>query len=115
MIATCPYCGKENDIDLTDIDVEDDYHFLHECSNCGKLFNVTLHVDVTCSVGKCDCQGENHEWELAIAFPKEFSKMRCKHCEEERQLTDEERKQYKIPSKESYIKKLEKLSKESPF
>ena len=115
MIAKCPYCGREHNIDLTDINVEDDYHFLHECVKCCKLFNVTLHVAVTCSIEKCDCQGENHEWELVQTFPKEFSTMRCKHCGEERSLTDKEREEYKIPSKEKYFKELEEFNKQSPF
>jgi len=111
--TTCPYC---NNVDEFDADgFSDDDRSLQECSKCGKVYNIYIKITVDCDCTPCPCQGINHEWELIPTIPKNFTKKRCKHCGEEKELTDEERKQYKIPSKESYFKELEKLSKESPF
>lgn len=115
MITKCPYCGKEDDFDITTTQYADGDRTLQTCNECEKVYNVYIRITVDCDCTPCQCQGENHEWELTPTYPKAFSTMRCKHCGEERSLTDKEREEYKIPSTEKYFKELEELSKQGPF
>lgn len=103
-IAECPYCGYENEIDYEEYhDMED---FIRECDNCGKVFNVHPEVSIYFDTSECQCQGVDHEWELSETYPRCFSKMRCIHCGETRNLTEEEREKYNVETREEYIRQL---------
>ena len=43
---------------------------------------------------------------ISSTYPAEFSTMICKMCGDERELTEDEKTEHKIGSKEDYFKKL---------
>jgi hypothetical protein len=58
---------------------------------------------------KADCLNDGkHDYQLTPTYPEEFSKMRCSMCEDERELTDDERKQFGIGTKEDYFKNIQR-------
>ena len=104
----CPYCGKEIDPDFTDDwdYIYDEELFQKECPECGMVLNVTPHISIDFELEKCECQGENHVWELTKTDPKCCARMYCVHCGEERVLTPEEKIRYNIPSVSDYLMEL---------
>ena len=106
--VNCPYCKNSTFVDLDDINVLAEEPFTTECEHCGKVILVTPSVHITLDADKCQCQGQDHEWEPTQTFPKCFSKMICKHCGEEREPTEEERTKYKLGRKEDYLHSLNK-------
>jgi hypothetical protein len=66
-------------------------------------------ITFSCDTRRADClNGGNHDYQLTNTCPKEFSRMRCSMCGDERDLTNEERKQFGIGTKEDYFKSLNK-------
>jgi len=107
MEMTCPYCGKEIEIDF--YEHEEDETYQHECPFCEKQFVYNVFITFSCDTRRADClNGGNHDYQLTNTYPKEFSKMRCSMCGDERDLTNEERKQFGIGTKEDYFKSLNK-------
>lgn len=96
----CPYCGHGQDINH-----DDGYGFREEevfnqiCNSCQKTFTFTTSIIYHYEVEKADClNGGEHNWEPTHSFPKEYTKMRCTMCDDERDPTMQEREQFKIPS-----------------
>ena len=93
--VTCPYCGHQFDI------CHDDGHGYDEgrqhedtCPQCEKNFVFTTYISVTHKAYKADClNGEPHRLDKSKTYPPQFAVMRCKDCDYERQLTDEEKEQ----------------------
>jgi len=106
----CPYCGAELNVDHDDgRGYEEDVLHQMECGECEKSFVFTTSVSYYYDPGKADCLNDGkHNYELTQTFPTVFSKMRCSMCDDERELTDEERKEYGIGTKEDYFKSLRK-------
>ena len=107
--VTCPYCGYDFDIspdDYENVNIYEEETFHIECPNCEHLLNVIPSVMIDFDVEKCDCNGVNHEWKPTTTIPKCMTKMRCIHCGDERNPTDEEKIKYNIPSVESYFREL---------
>ena len=106
----CPYCRAEVLIDPTDIgEISEDYLYEHECSACEKNFVYTIRIRHTYEAFQADClNGADHDYQLSNTFPRELCDMVCTICDTHRQLTDEERKDYKIGSIQNYLKKLNK-------
>lgn len=105
----CPYCGKDLEVCHDDGDgySEDEKHQMN-CSFCEKEFVFTTSVSYYYDPEKADCLNDgNHDFKLTSTYPREFSKMRCSMCGEEKELTDKERGQFDIGTKESYFKKLD--------
>ena len=108
MDVYCPYCDAAQNIDHYDgFGYEEDVKQEMKCSECKKNFVFTTSISYDYEAEKADClNGENHKYELTHTFPHEFSKMRCKYCDAERELTDKERTDFKIGTKENYFEKL---------
>jgi hypothetical protein len=102
----CPYCNNEISNNFDDYDLISEEPFFIECPDCNKVIKIQSSVIIDVWGEKCDCQLENHEYEFSLACPKCCSTMRCKHCGEERPLTDDERKQYGVETKAEYLKSL---------
>lgn len=89
----CPYCGKEQNIDHDDGQgYEQDTVHQQWCRNCQKYFVFTTYISFHYTVGKADClNGSPHKFEPTYTIPKEYTRMRCVDCDEERAMTEEER------------------------
>lgn len=111
--VTCPYCNKEFEVDTEifehDVEVYDVME-QQECPECGKFVNITRSVRVSYEAEECPCQTENHDWEMSETYPPYLTYFRCIHCGTERKPTEEERREYNIPTKEEYFKQLDNLS-----
>lgn len=85
----CPYCGKT--MDDPDECYEPDVTYEYECPHCEKNFVFTVDYIRTYSEKKADClNGAKHEYEPTHTYPKEYTKMRCKHCDDVRRCTEQE-------------------------
>lgn len=102
----CPYCHKEIVNDLFEENLYSEEPFFIECPHCGKVLEMHSSVSIDVWATKCKCQLEDHEFELQKSYPECCSTMKCKHCGEERELTENERKKYGIQTREEYIKSL---------
>ena len=107
-IIKCPYCGHEFDVDLEGYD-GDDSECEEECPECGKYFIGTLSIDYNLSSEKADClNGGPHKWRLQVGVPKCLMKMECIQCHETRELTEDERKKYRVGTVKDYFDNLHK-------
>ncbi len=110
--VTCPYCGKEFEVDteIFGYAFHDDYDIEQQaCPECDKFVNITRIVSINYEADECKCQTENHHWVLMHTYPLFVSYFRCVHCGMERKPTDDERREYNIPSREDYFKQLDNL------
>lgn len=107
----CPYCGARVNIDHDDgYGMEEGEIFNDVCPKCGKTFVYSTFIIINHDISKADClndEGE-HQWEPTKVYPRAMTKMKCKICGEERDLTSEERKKNNIPTMEEYRKELKK-------
>lgn len=110
MDINCPYCDAELEINHDDgFGYEEDVKHEMECCKCKKNFVFQTSVSYHYEADKADClNGSNHTYELTHTFPKEFSNMRCSGCDDERDLTEDERNTFGINTKESYFESLNK-------
>lgn len=89
----CPYCDAGLEVCHDDGFgyAEDELHQM-ECRMCGKAFVFTTAILYHYSAEKADClNGAPHEYERTHTYPKEFAKMRCTMCGDERPMTEEEK------------------------
>ncbi len=109
MDVYCPYCDAGQEINHDDgFGYEEDITYEMQCSECEKNFVFTTSISFNHEAEKADClNGEDHNYELTHTCPKEYSKMRCVYCTDERELTDEERGRFDIGTKKSYFEKTE--------
>jgi hypothetical protein len=108
MDINCPYCDAELDINHDDgFGYEENVKHQMECSHCEKQFVFSTSISFDYKPEKADClNGKNHKYELSHTCPKEFSKMVCSDCDDERELTNKERTDFGIGTRESYFEKL---------
>lgn len=104
----CPYCGAELDVCHDD---EQGYAegVLHEmqCDECEKNFVFETSISFYYEPEKADClNGSPHRYTITNTMPVEFSKMRCKMCSDERELTEQERKEHNILTLESFWERI---------
>jgi len=94
----CPYCGEENEVNHDDGgNYEENVFHQMECVNCEKTFAFTAMLIFHYTPYKADClNGAPHAYKFRRSYPSDFSKMKCKNCGEERELTGEERIKFKI-------------------
>ena len=104
-MVECPYCEKENEVCHDDGQgYEEDMTNEMQCNYCDKYFIFDTYISYSHTAQKADClNGSNHEYELTPCSPKEFSKMRCRGCNDERELTEQEHKDFNIGTKEEYF------------
>lgn len=101
----CPYCDAELEINHDD-GFGYDENTLHEmeCGECEKNFVFSTSISFYYESFKADClNNQDHTYELTHTVPRAFSTMRCKDCEETRELTDLERERFGIETKEEYF------------
>lgn len=105
MDLKCPYCEKELDINHDDgFGYNQDELHQMECPHCEKSFVFRTSISFYYEPEKADCLNDGkHDYQLTHTVPKEFSLMRCSMCDDERELTDDERVKYNIGTKESYF------------
>lgn len=91
----CPYCGAGQEICHDDgYGYKEGELFQQECPKCERAFVFTTSISFYYEAYKADClNGAEHKFKPTRTFPKEFTKMRCEDCGEERELTEEERKE----------------------
>jgi hypothetical protein len=97
--ASCPYCGKAQEINHDDgYGFEEDRKHEQQCGFCGKYFTYTTSIHYYYETFKADClNGSEHKFKPTMTFPKEYTRMQCTDCEEERMPTAEEKIKYNIP------------------
>lgn len=101
--VNCPYCNAEIDLDLSDGGYEQDT--LHEtsCDECDKNFIYTTSLIYHHDSYAAPClNGEPHSFKRTHVSPKFFTKMKCEYCDEQRELTPEERIEFDIPDSLDY-------------
>lgn len=104
----CPYCNAEQDVDTEYYDGQEDTRYEHECSECKKVFVYTMQTHFTFEPYKSDClNGSQHKYKLTKTWPKEFSRMQCEDCHDERELTEEERVSNNIRTKQEFMDELD--------
>ena len=104
----CPYCEEWQEINHDDGQgyAEGVIH-QQECDNCGKTFVFETSITFYYEAKKADCLNDGeHNWGQLTTYPKCFTKMQCEMCNEERNLTEEERIKHNIPTNEEYLKEL---------
>lgn len=108
MDLECPYCEKELDINHDDnFGYQEGVKHHMECYHCEKSFVFETSISFYYEPEKADClNGSEHDYQLTHTYPKEFSKMRCSMCDDERGLTDEERLKFNIGTVKSYFDSL---------
>jgi hypothetical protein len=108
MDANCPYCDAELEINHDDgYGYSEDGKHEQECRECEKTFTYITSILYCYETEKADClNGGEHRYEKTHTYPTEFSKMRCLMCDKEREMTEEERVDFKIGTKESFFGKL---------
>jgi hypothetical protein len=91
----CPYCGADVEICHDDgYGYKEDEIFQQECPKCEKNFAYTICFHIEHEASKADClNGADHKWKPTRSWPKEFTRMQCNDCGEERKPTEQEMKQ----------------------
>jgi len=104
----CPYCGKPQEINHDDgYGYEEDVKHNQQCDNCDKFFTYTTSISYYYESEKADCLNDGkHNYEKTHTYPNAFTMMECTICGDRRELTDSERKEFNIPTKESYFQSL---------
>ena len=88
----CPYCGADQEVCHDDgAGYSEDERHEHTCSVCDKTFVFTTCISFSYTPRKADClNGTPHDLVLSNTQPRQYSKMRCKHCDYERGPTLDE-------------------------
>lgn len=88
----CPYCGAKQEINHDDgYGYNEDEVYEQCCCICDKIFAYTTSIMFSYEARKADClNGGNHKWKKTITVPRQYTKMRCEDCGEERKPTEEE-------------------------
>ena len=94
----CPYCGVWQEINHDDgYGFEEDVIYEQQCSDCDKYFVYTIGILYVYDANEADClNGSDHDYKPTITYPKEYTRMRCTICDEEREMTDTERLEHGI-------------------
>ena len=108
MDLKCPYCEAELQVNHDDgFGYEEDVKHQMDCDACDRTFVFTTSISFSYESERADClNGMKHSYKLTTTFPKEFSKMACKYCDDIRELTKKERIDFGIGTKQSYFKEL---------
>ena len=108
MDINCPYCEAELEINHDDgFGYEEDVKHQMDCSECDKSFVFNTSILFCYDAEKADClNGKDHNYTLTNTAPKEFAKMRCAECDDERNLSDKERTDFGIGTRQSYFDSL---------
>lgn len=104
----CPYCEHPQDINHDDgYGYTEGVKHQQECEKCGKQFVFETSISFYYEPEKADCLNDGeHDYQITKTTPNCFSKMRCVMCDEERDLTEDEKIEHKIISYGDYLKSL---------
>lgn len=104
----CPYCDAALNINHDDgFGYEEDIKHEMECEKCNKSFVFTTAIIFNYEAEKADCLNDGlHDYQLSHTSPKAFSKMICSMCDDQRELTEDERIINNIPTRQEYFKQL---------
>lgn len=95
----CPYCDAELSIERNEWTCNENVTHHMECPECEKSFVFDTTIIFIFQAHKADCLNEgSHEWEKTVTCPVEATQMRCRVCDEHRELTQEERTGFGIRS-----------------
>jgi len=85
----CPYCSADQEINHDDnYGYDEDTRYPQECTECGKIFVFTTEIILQHEAYKADCLNDSdHKYQATDSIPKEYTKMRCVDCGEERPPT----------------------------
>jgi hypothetical protein len=99
----CPYCEKWQEINHDDgYGYEEGEVYEQECCDCNKTFTYTTSISFYHEAEKADClNGSEHEFEPTRTYPKEYTQMRCKMCDQKREPTEKEWEEILAITKES--------------
>ncbi len=88
----CPYCEADQEVCHDDGQgYAEGVRHEHECSKCEKTFVFETYISLDYKPSKADClNGAEHELVFRNSYPKEYSRMCCKHCDYEKKATPEE-------------------------
>jgi len=88
----CPYCGNYQDINHDDgFGYEEDTAHNQTCESCDKTFVFYTSISFYYESQKADClNGSKHEYLASCTFPRRFTKMACKNCDDKREPTEQE-------------------------
>ncbi len=97
----CPYCNAEQEINHDDgYGFTEDEKYQQDCIVCEKIFTYTTSIIYYYDAKEADClNGAKHDFKPTHTYPKEYTKMRCSMCDEERRPTEEELKEILIKEK----------------
>lgn len=109
--VNCPYCGAGINIEHDGSGYEENIKHEYQCEKCKKNFVYTTSISFYYEAEKADCLNDgNHDWQITSTFPRCFAKMECSMCEESRELTEEERIQNNIETKQEYFHSIKKAT-----
>ena len=108
MDLECPYCKEELEVSHYDgWGYEEGVKHQMKCEHCDKQFVFKTSILFYYEPEKADClNGNGHNYKKTITYPEEFSEMQCTICDKKRVMTEAERLEYKIGTKESYFETL---------
>lgn len=88
----CPYCGADQEVCHDDGQgYAEGVKHEHTCSVCDKTFVFETTIIFYYEAEKADCLNDaEHELVFRKSWPKEYSRMGCKHCDHERKASPEE-------------------------
>lgn len=95
----CPYCNRGQEINHDDgYGYAEDRTHQQQCNHCDKIFVYTTSISYYYEpyVAPCLNKESDHDWKPIVVSPKRYTRMRCGYCDEERQLTPEERIELKV-------------------
>ena len=105
----CPYCNQELDVchdDGENFDESENHEM--QCKFCEKNFIFRTSIVYYYYPEKADClNGSPHDFKPTKTFPKFLTKMRCSICGTKREITADERKEFKIETYEEYLESIE--------
>ncbi|KAF0844370.1 hypothetical protein FNL37_1814 [Methylovorus glucosotrophus] len=84
----CPYCSEWNEINHDDGRgyAEGEMH-QQECWQCAKTFTFNTQIHFSYEAFKADCLNDGpHQYEKTHTIPKEYARLRCKCCGDEKPL-----------------------------
>jgi len=88
----CPYCDEEQDVEYDGgYGYAQDVAHQTTCRSCEKTFVFSSEIYLEHVARKADCLNRgDHSWAQIITWPRQFTRWRCKACDEGKNLTDAE-------------------------
>ena len=88
----CPYCGEPFEVCHDDGHGYDEMRLHHDqCRACNKRFVFDTSISISHDAYRADClNAGEHPWAPTKTYPKEYTRMHCPDCGEERKPTPEE-------------------------